>query len=78
MVSNRLINCTYNVVSRSPAYPLIVNLNHYSQKRLILASTLIVYPRRKMSPVLNGSIRPSRNVSDLPERPYPSGGFINE
>ena len=74
----RSINCTYTVVWRSPAYMLIVNLNHYGQIWLILASPSIACPRSNMSPILNDSMRPSRNVSDLDNRPCLSHGFQNK
>ena len=69
MVSSRSIKFTYNMVSISPAYMLIVNLNHHGQKCLILASTSVARPIRHMYPRLNGSIGPSSSVSDLPEQP---------
>ena len=33
--------------------------------------------KKEHVPGLKISIDPSRNVSDLTEQPYPSGGFIN-
>ena len=58
--------CTWNVVSISPTYMLIVNLNHYGWKWLILESPSNVCQRSNMSPIFNGSTTPSSNVSDMP------------
>ena len=69
MGSSRSKKFTYNTVSRSPTYMLIINLKHYRQKCLILASPSISCPRRNMYPRLNGSIGPPRNMSDIPEQP---------
>ena len=77
MVSDRSIKYTYNVVLISPAYMLILNLNHYRHKWLILESTSIVCPISNMYPRLNSSIGPPMNVSDIPERPCLSRGFQN-
>ena len=52
------INCNYNLVSRSTTYIMIVNVNHYKQKWLILESSSIAFPRRNTSPILNVLIRP--------------------
>ena len=56
MVSIRSINFTCRVVSISPIYMMIVNLNHYGCKWMVLVYTSIVCPRRNIYPGLNGSI----------------------
>ena len=77
MGSIESINCTYNVVPRSPAHMLVVNLNNYGHKWLILASYSIVFPIRHISPRFDGSLGLSRNVSDLPKQPCNLSGFQN-
>ena len=69
MESNRSTSYTCNVVSRSLVYIMIVNLNHYGQKWMILSYPSIACPRNNMSPILNGSIGPSRNIYDMHEQP---------
>ena len=71
------MNYTYNVVSRSPTYMLIVNVKHYEKKWLILASPPISIARKKMSPTFDSSIELSSNVFDLPDRKCLSNEFLN-
>ena len=66
------------VASRSRIYMLIVNLNQYEQKFLILAYPSTLCPRRNMPPIFNDSIRPSSKVSDLPEQLCLLYKFLNQ
>ena len=71
-------NCAYSVASRSPAYIIIANLNHYVWKWLIFASTSIKFSRSNVFQIFNGSIGPPRNVSDLPKLLCLSHRFQNQ